>query len=173
MEKERLIISDQRSIIVAADVPNIIDLVGATIDVPGISAYKLGLSQSVSLDGLFHAVNVIRAWKKRKPVIIYDHQKAGNDIPDIGKQYAKNLSDIGVDAVILFPFAGPATQEKWTMACLDAGLKVLTGGVMTHPKFLVSEGGYIADDAPERIIRLAVELGVQHFVVPGTKLNWV
>jgi orotidine-5'-phosphate decarboxylase len=44
---------------------------------------------------------------------------------------------------------------------------------MTHPKFLVSEGGYVADEAVERIYRLACENGVNHFVVPGTKINWV
>jgi hypothetical protein len=44
---------------------------------------------------------------------------------------------------------------------------------MTHPKVLVSEGGYIADEAPERIFRLAAKLGVRHFVVPGNKLRWV
>lgn len=77
------------------------------------------------------------------------------------------------DAVILFPFAGPATQFAWTKACQDAGLRVLIGGVMTHPQFLVSEGGYIADEAPERIFRAACRQGVTDFVVPGSKLKWV
>ena len=52
-------------------------------------------------------------------------------------------------------------------------MNVLIGGIMTHAKFLVSEGGYIADDAPERIFRLACKLGVRHFVVPGNRINWV
>ena len=108
-----------------------------------------------------------------KTVIIYDHQKAGNDIPDMGKGFSKDLKEAGVDAAILFPFAGPETQTIWTNECFEAGLQVLTGGIMTHPKFLVSEGGYIADDVPERIFRLACELGVNHFIVPGNKLHWV
>jgi len=90
-----------------------------------------------------------------------------------GKGFAEDLKKAGVSAVILFPFAGPETQTVWTKACFEAGLQVLTGGIMTHPKFLVSEGGYIADEAPERIFRLACELGVNHFVVPGNKLDWV
>lgn len=176
MEKGNLIIPEKRSIIVAADVTNVadlIDVVEATIDVPGISSYKIGASLLKHLDDVVSNIRKIGGKKEKHPVIIYDHQKAGNDIPNIGVGFAKMLSESGINAAILFPFAGPETQEKWTMACFDAGLKVLTGGVMTHPKFLVSEGGYIADDAPERIIRLAVELGVRHFVVPGTKLNWV
>lgn len=176
MEKEKLIIAEPRSVIVAADVSSIaslIDLVGATIDVPGISAYKIGASLLKHLDAVVSNIRKIGGRVGKVPAIIYDHQKAGNDIPDIGVGFAKMLAESGVNVAILFPFAGPATQEKWTTACFDAGLKVLTGGVMTHPKFLVSEGGYIADDAPERIIRLAVDLGVRHFVVPGTKLNWV
>lgn len=176
MEKKDLIISERRSVIVAADVNNVaslIDVVEATIDVPGISAYKIGASLVKHLDNVVSNIRKIGARKEKNPSIIYDHQKAGNDIPDIGTGFAKMLAESGVDVAILFPFAGPATQEKWTMSCFEAGLKVITGGIMTHPKFLVSEGGYIADDAPERIIRLAVELEVRHFVVPGTKLNWV
>jgi len=119
------------------------------------------------------AVNVIITNYGIGVPIIYDHQKAGNDIPDMGKGFAEDLKDAGVTAVILFPFTGPTTQEVWTKACLGVGLQVLTGGMMTHPKFLVSEGGYIADKSVERIFRLACQLGVQHFVVPGNKLDWV
>lgn len=58
-------------------------------------------------------------------------------------------------------------------ACHDAELPMIVGGIMTHPKFLVSEGGYIADEAVEKIYRLACHWGVTNFVVPGTKLHWV
>jgi orotidine-5'-phosphate decarboxylase len=44
---------------------------------------------------------------------------------------------------------------------------------MTHGQFLVSEGGYIADDAPVRIFENAYNLDVRDFVVPGTKIQWV
>ena len=168
------VIPEKRSIIVAADVAvGLKGLVQATIDVPGISGYKLGFSQG--LKGLGTAVEIIREEGKRtdkRPVIIYDH-KAGNDIPDMGKVFASTAARAGVDTVILFPFAGPAAQEVWTKMCFDAGLEVLTGGVMTHPKFLRSEGGYIADEAVMEIYALAVKLGVRHFVVPGTKIYWV
>lgn len=171
---QQKIISAKKSVIVAADVPNLgglANLAEAIAGIDGIGGIKLGLT--LAMQDLMAAVSAVR--KSLGPVfpIIYDHQKAGNDIPDMGKQFAATLKQSGVNAAILFPFTGPATQEAWTKACFDAGLQVLTGGMMTHPQFLVSEGGYIADEAVERIYRLACNLGVKHFVVPGNKIHWV
>lgn len=167
------IIEADRSVIVAADVPTLDDLLRlseAVKGVPGISAIKLGII--LGLQGLKTAVEYVKHHLPDKPVI-FDMQKAGNDIPDLGKGFAKVVRDAGVDAVILFPFTGPATQEAWTKACLDAGLQVMSGGEMTHEKFLKKDGGYIADDSPERMYRFACDLGVREFVLPGTKLEAV
>lgn len=168
------IIQSKKSVIVAADVPNLgrlANLAEGMVDVSGIGGFKLGLT--LAMQDLSAAVSAVRRSLGPSFPIIYDHQKAGNDIPDMGQQFAEVLKNSGVNAAILFPFAGPATQEAWTKACFDAGLQVLTGGVMTHPQFLVSEGGYIADESVERIYRLACKLGVRDFVVPGNKINWV
>ena len=168
------IILSSKSVIVAADVPNLgslAELAEGMVGVTGIGGFKLGLT--LAMQDLSAAVRAVRQNLGTSFPIIYDHQKAGNDIPDMGKQFAEVLKNSGVNAAILFPFAGPATQEAWTKACFDAGLQVLTGGVMTHPQFLVSEGGYIADESVERIYRLACKLGVRDFVVPGNKINWV
>ncbi|HDZ84961.1 MAG TPA: hypothetical protein ENH35_00220 [Candidatus Moranbacteria bacterium] len=157
-----------------ADIESLKQLIASTIEVPGIGGYKLGIE--LGLGGLGEAATVIHKMSEgvgRHIAVIYDHQKAGNDIPPMGDKFALKLRDSGIDAAILFPFAGPATQKRWTEACVKVGLDVITGGVMTHDEFLVSEGGYISDDAPERIYRLATELGVRHFVVPGTKIHWV
>ena len=170
--KNRLIPHD-RSVIVAADVDNALQarrLANAMKGVPRISGYKVGFE--LGLLGLATVTASIRDVSE-DTVIIYDQQKAGTDIPKMGPRFAKRIKGAGCDGAILFPFAGPETQTVWTKSCQDAGLRVLVGGVMTHPKFLVSEGGYIADDAPERIFKLACEQGVTDFVVPGTKLEWV
>lgn len=164
-----------RSVIVSADVPSrsaYHQLAQAVKGVPGISGFKIGFE--VGLGGLTHVAEGIRHIFGDLPVtLIYDHQKAGNDIPEMGPKFARTIKDAGFDAAILFPFAGPQTQETWTKSCQDAGLHVIVGGVMTHPKFLVSEGGYISDNAPEQIFRLACKQGVRDFVVPGTKIRWV
>ncbi len=173
-EKDRIIKTGRRSVIVAADVSDLkilANLVQQVAEIPKISGFKIGFR--LAFKELNSAIRVIRAYSRPDQIIIYDHQKAGNDIPDMGLGFAKDLAEAGVDAAILFPFAGPSTQEVWTRACFDAGLQVLTGGIMTHPQFLVKEGGYIADDAPEKIFRYACRLGVRHFVVPGNKLDWI
>jgi orotidine-5'-phosphate decarboxylase len=169
---EERIIKVKKSIIVAADVTEqkLPLLINAVSTVPGISAIKIGFS--LGLRGLGQSVRVIRASMPHTK-IIYDHQKAGNDIPATGKEFSQVLKESGVDAAILFPFTGPATQKAWTNDCREAGLPVITGGIMTHQNFLFSEGGYISDEAPEQIYTLACELGVRHFVVPGNKIEWV
>lgn len=167
----------KKSLVVACDVPDgpsLIKLVRATEKNSLVTHYKIGIT--MLLMGLERAVGVINeaAGDRRDEIkIVYDHQKGGNDIPEMGGKFAKMLKKAGVDAAIIFPFAGPETQTEWTKACQGECLSVWTGGVMTHPKFLESEGGYISDEAPEKIFRLACTLGVTEFVVPGNKLAWV
>ncbi|KKS85528.1 MAG: Orotidine 5'-phosphate decarboxylase [Parcubacteria group bacterium GW2011_GWA2_43_11] len=163
-----------KSLIFAADIENLglLEYFAKELKgINGLSAFKVGFR--LGFRGLEKAVNIIKSSSNGDMVVIYDHQKAGNDIPDMGKSFAHDLKSAGVDVAILFPFTGPRTQEVWTESCLSAGLQVMTGGIMTHPEFLVSEGGYIADDAPERIYLLAAHYGVRHFVVPGNKPEWV
>lgn len=172
------IIEASRSVVVAADVPTCghLDRLMCNIhDVPGIGGVKIGLTTVLS-GGLYAAVAAAKNYQDylgRPFPIIYDHQKAGNDIPDMGKPFATVLKEAGVDAAILFPFTGPATQEAWMRACQEVNLEVIVGGMMTHPEFLVSEGGYINNGTPERIYRMACQCGITNFVVPGTKLEWV
>jgi orotidine-5'-phosphate decarboxylase len=167
--------SYDKSLIFAADVNNLTELGHFATHlrgIDGLSAIKIGFR--LAFRGLADAVKIIKMVCGDDMVVIYDHQKAGNDIPEMGKGFAKDLKSFGVDVAILFPFTGPRTQAVWTENCLNAGLQVMTGGIMTHPEFLVTEGGCIADEAPERIYRLAAaKLGVRHFVVPGNKPDWV
>ncbi|MES2202853.1 MAG: hypothetical protein V4474_00785 [Patescibacteria group bacterium] len=169
---KRLIAAD-RSIMIAADVPTIAAaklLASVGLTNTGVSSYKVGFQ--LGLKGLEGVVQSIRH-SAGHTVVIYDHQKAGNDIPDMGAKLASQLKIFGVDAVILFPFTGPDVQREWTKACKGEGLHVLVGGMMTHDRFLVSEGGYIDNDTPERIYKSAIEQEVTDFVMPGTKLEWV
>ena len=168
-------IENKRSLIVALDVPTIdrcIDVVRATAKIPEVGAYKIGFE--LAFEGLDIVADTIcseynRINTGRIPRLIYDHQKAGTDIPDTGVAFAKKLHHAGIDCAILFPFAGPATQSAWTKACQDQRLRVMIGVVMTHPQFLENEGGYIAQNAPERIFDQAAAEGVRDFVIPGTK----
>jgi orotidine-5'-phosphate decarboxylase len=157
-----------RSLIPACDVEfaRFTELVAATADLPEIGAYKIGAALGLA-EGLPRIVETIRA-RTTKPVI-YDHQKAGTDIPDTGTAFMKVLADAGVNAVILFPFAGPTTEQVWIRAGFDAGLEVIVGAHMTHPNFLEEDNGFLPARAVERMYRIAAASGVSHFVVPGNK----
>lgn len=167
------LIEQQKSVIPACDVASLAklkDLVMATSGVPGIGGYKVGLELVIPF-GLKRVVEIIR--EQSQLPVIYDHQKGGTDIPELGLKFAKAVKSSGVDAVILFPFGGAATEREWIKACQNADLVVLVGGHMTQPEFLVSEEGFIADFGPRRIYQIAAKLGITNFVVPGNKADFV
>ncbi|MBN2710642.1 MAG: orotidine 5'-phosphate decarboxylase [Calditrichaceae bacterium] len=158
-----------RKIIPALDVKKleeVVNLIKAVDQHPILYGYKIGFSLGLTY-GLPKIVEAIRAISD-KPVI-YDHQKAATDIPDTGKLFALVMKESGVDEVILFPQAGPATLQAWVEALKEKELTVIVGGIMTHPKFVISEGGYIRDDGVWEMYRLSHSLGVDRFVVPLTK----
>lgn len=167
------LIGQQKSVIPACDVADLQklgELVEATAGVTGIGAYKVGLELVIPF-GLGRVTETIRKYSQLP--IIYDHQKGGTDIPELGPKFAKAVKSSGVNAVILFPFGGAATEEKWIKSCQEEGLVVLVGGHMTQEKFLDNEGGFISYDAPERIYKLAAKNNTTDFVVPGNKTDFV
>jgi orotidine-5'-phosphate decarboxylase len=163
------IIGMDRSIIPACDVETIEEfeeLVKQTADVKGIGGFKVGFELGLGY-GLPKVVETVRKYSD-KP-IIYDHQKAGTDIPDTGRNFARVCKKAGIDTVILFPQAGPETGRAWIYHALDNGLKVIVGGRMTHPAYTVSEGGFITDEGALEMYRIAVRAGINNFVAPGNK----
>lgn len=156
----------QRSLIPACDVDieRYEEIVAQTADLPEIGAYKISAMLGLA-HGLSKVVDVARRYTD-KP-LIYDHQKAGTDIPETGTAFMKTLAAAKMDAVILFPFAGPTTERAWIQAGQDAGLDVIVGAHMTHANFAENDGGYISAKSIERIFRLAATVGVRHYVVPG------
>ncbi|MBI2655649.1 orotidine 5'-phosphate decarboxylase [Candidatus Woesearchaeota archaeon] len=161
------IIKLKKSIIPSCDVDSLeklSKLVKATCSVKGIGAYKIGFELVIPF-GTKEVVKVIR--KHTKLPIIYDHQKAGTDIPEMGSKFmgACKLAD----AVILFPQAGPETEAAWIKTAQQAKMNVIIGGEMTHQAYLKSAGGFLDDDAPKRMYEIAASMGVTDFVVPGNK----
>jgi orotidine-5'-phosphate decarboxylase len=168
MEKNKRLISRDKSIIIACDVP--LDkfgrLVKSTHNLSCVGGYKIGTA--LALEGGLETVVDLTRIHTQKP-LIYDHQKAGTDIPSTAKRFMKVLSNAGVDAVILFPLSGPATQTSWTDEAQMNGIHVIVGGHMTHPMFSKCDGGHIDITSSEKMYTLAAEQGVQSFVVPGNK----
>lgn len=159
----------KKSIIPACDVdtlPKLKKLVQGTCKVKGIGAYKVGFSLAIPF-GLKKVVSEIR--KLTKLPVIYDHQKAGTDIPATGEKFMKACKDAGADYVIIFPQAGPVTEEAWIDAAKNNGLKIIVGGEMTHKGYLESDNGFLKNNAPRRIYQIAASHGVTDYVVPGNK----
>ena len=153
----------------ALDTPDLdqaLGLVAAVDSVPGVYGYKLGFALGLT-HGLGAVTRAIREVSS-KP-LVYDHQKAGTDIPDTAPLFARVMSGAGVDEVIVFPQAGPASLAGFVTALQAEGRKVIVGGIMTHERYLASEGGYLSDEGMTGVYRLAADLGVRAFVVPLTK----
>ena len=161
------IIKLKKSIIPSCDVNSLeklSKLVKATCSVKSVGAYKIGFELVIP----FCMEKVVKTIRKiTKLAIIYDHQKAGTDIPEMGEKFMKACKL--VDAVILFPLAGPETEVAWIKAAQQAKMNVIIGGEMTHQAFLKEAGGFIDDNSPRRIYEIAASMGVDDFVIPGNK----
>lgn len=165
----KAIIKIDRSIIPACDVPSIgkySEIVRETAGIKKVGGYKIGFELGLRY-GLGALVKAAREYSD-KP-IIYDHQKAGTDIPDTGKKFCEACLETGVDAVIFFPQAGPETEKAWINAAKELDLGVIVGGEMTHKGYLEKEGGFLRNNAPREIYSIAADLGVKDFVVPGNR----
>lgn len=143
-----------------------LDLVEAVASLPAVCGFKVGFGLGLAC-GLPEVVEALRS-ATDKP-IVYDHQKAGTDIPDTGALFAAVMAASGVDAAILFPQAGPETLRAWVRELQEARVRPIVGGLMTHQGYLQSEGGWLSMDAVCAIYGTALELGVQEFVVPLTR----
>jgi orotidine-5'-phosphate decarboxylase len=160
-----------RSISFAADVePELFETTVRQLEgVPGLTSVKIGFEVGLGL-GLKNAVEIVH---DSGLSAVYDHQKGGNDIPATGENFGRAMKRAGVDAAILFPFAGPITQRKWTRELMGRGIRVISGAEMTHDGIQASgdgqSGGYVHGAAFERMFELAADLGAKDFVVPGNK----
>ena len=141
-------------------------VVEATCQVEGIVEYKLG-AHAVLHIGLFQAVAAIRAITDIP--VIYDHQKAGADMPDSARGFVEICAGSGISGLILFPVAGPTAVHQFVSHSVSAGLKPVVGGHIPVPDYAVSGGGFMADDSLDRIIALAAESGARAFVLPANE----
>lgn len=141
-------------------------LVSETFDIEGIVGYKIGCALGLGY-GLSRVAETIREFSDLP--IIYDHQKASTDIPQMGEQFAVTCKKGNVQSVIIFPQSGPQTEKAFISALMNNGLIPMVGGEMTHPMYLIKDGGFIRNDAPKEMYEIAAKLGVSHFIIPGNK----
>ena len=105
-------------------------------------------------------------------LVIYDHQKAGRDIPDTAVNFAKTMRDSGVDSAIIYPNPYERqTGNAYIEEMLAYDVTTLVGGWMTTLPYAQSEGGQYSDSSILQIYKDAVWKGITDFVVPGNKPN--
>lgn len=159
--------SGRVGILVALDAERVeesLRVVDATMGVEGVVGYKLGLTLVLRL-GLAAAVKRLR---DATPLpIVYDHQKAGPDVPDMAVKFCATCREAGVDGLILFPTAGPRAVSGFVGESIRNGLLPIVGGDLPFPDYNAAGGGYVIDNALDLIFDRAVDLGADHFVVPG------
>lgn len=145
-------------------VDSVCRVVESTSGIEGVVGYKLGLTMVLRL-GLAEAVRTIRELTDLP--VLYDHQKAGPDVPDMADKFCGICREAGADGLILFPLAGPRAVESFVGRSLDNGLLPVVGGDLPLEDYNASGGGYVVDDALDRIFMRAADLGARHFIVPG------
>ncbi len=158
--------------ILAADVADLAQLgrlTEAVGSVDGVFGVKLGASLVIGY-GLPEATRVVRRFASGS-LVVYDHQKAGSDIPATGELFAKACAAADVDAAILFSHGGPATVEAYVAALRSCDLVAIVGVAMTHPRYLKSEGGYFDDESVVPAYLAAARAGARDFVVPATRVE--
>ena len=163
----------KHGVIVACDVKTMEDferLVESTTNVDGIVGYKTGFILGLT-NGLSNVVDAARDFTD-KP-IIYDHQKAGTDIPQMGPEFADLMKESGVDSAIIFPQSGPVTEEAFVKELVKRDVIPFVGGEMTHKGYLSMEGGYIRDDAPPEMYIRGAKEGATYFIVPGNRIEHI
>lgn len=166
--EERLMSSDIR-IVVACDVQGFEELdrlLEATAELDEVLGFKLGAISGLGMS-LASAVKAVRA--RTSKLIVYDHQKAGNDIPEIMSRLVSLTAECGVDGFIAFPFAGPDVLVSIVETCRESGILPIVGGHMTHSSFLADQGGFIPRMSALQIYEFAVNLGVRDFVLPANQ----
>ncbi|MCK4823571.1 orotidine 5'-phosphate decarboxylase [bacterium] len=141
-------------------------IIDETCSIEGIAGYKVGCTLALTY-GLSALTKIVADYTDLP--VIYDHQKAGTDIPQMGAMFAEVCAKGGVKGVIIFPQSGPMTEEAFIKALYAKDLVPIVGGEMTHPKYLVKEEGFIRDDAPMEMYRIGAKNCVDHFVIPGNK----
>jgi len=157
----------EHGVIIACDVESIEELrniVEKTCSIEGIVGYKIGANLALQ----YGLKNILSEIDFSLPVI-YDHQKAGTDIPYIAEKFALACKRAGIKGVIIFPQAGPRSEEAFIDAIISNEMTPMVGGEMTHACYLAEDGGFIIDTAPARIYEIAARKKVEYFILPGNK----
>ena len=155
-----------RGLYVSLDVPEhkLRQLCANTSNIEGVRGFVIGAPTALEM-GLSLAVDtvqIVNSVTSRSPILIYDHQSAGNDIPRNATRLMQVVNRSGIHKVIIYPSTNPEIAEPWIKAGQDHHLDVIVGKETTQD---IAPLNGIYDD----VFRLAAKLGVREFMLPGNK----
>jgi len=139
-------------------------VVRETCRLEGVAGYKIGLT-SVLRAGL--SASVLRLREMTDLPLLYDHQKAGPDMPDMATKFTALCKEAGVDGLILFPVAGPTAVDRFVGEAIKADLIPVVGGEIPVADYTIAGGGYMKGDTLSLIMKRAAKEGANHFVLPA------
>ncbi len=167
MAKSKPLIAASAGIIPALDVDDLDRMrriVEALAPVPGVVGFKLGAVVALR-HGLHRAIAVVREFSDLP--VLYDHQKAGTDIPSMSDGFTKVCGEAGADGLVLFPLAGREAVRQFARRTRNRGMTPLVGGELPYPEYRARHGGFVHDGALGRILEEATGVGVDHVIVPA------
>lgn len=166
------IIPIDRSLIIACDVPlrKLPRIIRATTDNKKVGGYKIPFISG--LEGWGKWCDTARKYTN-KPLILDSQKQVPDPLKEVNKRNLKAIKFGGLDVVIVFPLTGPKTQREFVEAALEQDLGVIVGGMMTHPKYKLTDGGYISDGKIDDIYKNASLQGINNFLVPGNNPKYI
>jgi orotidine-5'-phosphate decarboxylase len=147
-----------------ADLDRARRLLDALQGVEGIVAFRIGAALALR-HGLAELARRVRDHTDLK--LIYDHQRAGIGLASDAERLAVLAQEAKLDALVWFPLGGPAALDAAVAVSETYRLLPIVGGELPAADYGERDGGYVSDDAPLRIAGRALELGVEHLLVPG------
>ncbi|MGA7327702.1 MAG: hypothetical protein WBX25_25215, partial [Rhodomicrobium sp.] len=113
------------------------------------------------------SASVLRLRDMTNLPLLYDHQKAGPDMPDMATKFTALCKEAGVNGLILFPVAGPTAVDRFVGEAIKADLIPVVGGEIPVADYTIAGGGYMKADTLSLIMKRAAKQGANHFVLPA------
>lgn len=145
------------------------DILSITKDLDYVVGYRLGASPVIR-NGLKDIAAMIKS-QVSKP-LIYDHQKFGNDLPEIcSGDILDDIKDSGVDGIVVLPLSGREVLKSIVNKCNEINLLPIVCGDLSYSGYFSSEGGYIESEIQQKIYLDAASLGVSHLIMSCNHLE--
>jgi hypothetical protein len=145
------------------------DIVYITKELNYVAGYRLGTRLLIKY-GLRDISSLIK--KQTSKPLLYDHQKFGNEIPEIcSGDILDDIKDSGIDGIVILPLTGKKVLESIVKKCNKINLLPVVCGDLSYWGYFSSEGGYVENDTQQKIYIDAAKLGVSHLIMSCNRID--